>query len=120
VRVNKTVKTAVGASLIEIGRVPLQAGMETMAVSIRTANVQAINAFQVRATIGNEVFTLASAGAAFTTPTAPIIRASGDLTALAANAAGYFILDVRGLSEVAVFAGCAGAGPTDVTVQFTG
>ena len=119
-RLNKTIVTNVPAALTEIGRFQIPAGLETIGVSIRTANVAAFNAFQVRAQIGGENFTVASAAAAFTTPTAPIIRASGDLTALAANAAGYFVLDVRGMSEVTVFATCASAGPTAVTVQAQG
>lgn len=52
--------------------------------------------------------TLYSTSGAFTSPAGLIVAASGDLTALAAAATGWFIMDVRGLWEVTIAASATG------------
>jgi ubiquinone/menaquinone biosynthesis C-methylase UbiE len=115
-KVNRQWVTNVPAALTEIARVIIPKGLRRIGFSITLANVAAFNAFQFRGRIGGIEFTLANAAAGFTTPVVPLIRASGDLTTQAANTSGFLLVDVEGLDEIALFATCAAAGPTAVTV----
>ncbi len=67
-----------------------------------TASVQAIDQFAVLAKphYENTVYaTIASASGDYTSPSHPILTASGDLTALS-GATGYFIMDVSAMESV--------------------
>lgn len=59
---------------------------------------------------------IASAGADYTTPKAPLLRASGDLTALAAGAKGFFQMDTQGIAFVRYFASAAVDGAVVTTI----
>ena len=67
--------------------------------------VQALDAFVIQAQFhpGAAFDTLYSAAADFTTPIGILVAASGDLTAQAVGA-GWFIMDVAGISAVRVLA----------------
>lgn len=119
-KVNTQFQTNVPAALTEIARVKIPKGLRRLGLAITLANVAAFNAFQLRARIGGVEFTLASITANFTTPVAPLTRASGDLTIQAANSSGFLLVDVEGIDEVSLFATCAAAGPTLVTVVANG
>jgi hypothetical protein len=69
-----------------------------------TASVQAFDQFQIDFKVRQEDATyLTAAGPTtagdFTSPTAPLTSASGNLAALSASA-GWFLMDVRGIEEV--------------------
>ena len=67
-----------------------------------TASVQAFDQFVVYAKphSANSVYeTIASASGDFTSPTSPMLGASGNLTALS-GATGWFYMDVEGIDEV--------------------
>ncbi|CAB4179969.1 hypothetical protein UFOVP1040_8 [uncultured Caudovirales phage] len=65
-------------------------------------------------------FTIANAGAAFTSPSGFVVKASGDLTTQAAGSTGWVLLDVRGLSNVKLEASANVAGPATVTATAGG
>jgi hypothetical protein len=115
-KVNRQFQTNVPNALTEIARLVIPKGVRRIGFSITLANVQPFNAFQLRGRVGGIEFTLASAAANFTSPVAPLVRASGDLTSQAANTSGFLLIDVEGLDEIALFATCVLAGPTLVTV----
>ena len=69
-----------------------------------TASVQAFDQFVVYAKphAANSVFaTIASASGDFTSPTSPMLGASGNLTALS-GATGWFYMDVEGIDTVKI------------------
>lgn len=116
----KEVTTPVANSLIKIASVDIPGGVDIMSVAIGVANVANINAFQVRAKVLDRIVTIASISADYTSPKGPVLGASGDLTALAANAQGWLLLSVKGFSAIELWASCAAAGPTDVEAEFFG
>lgn len=84
--------------------------------------VQALDAFivSIQPHTGGAYSTIASAAADYTAPSGLIVGASGDLTALAAAATGWIIVDVRGLSRLRVQASAAAAGAATVTAYAGG
>lgn len=108
-RVNSTIETTLqDEDLHEIARINPPAGVELLGVSIRVADGSAdLDQFELHGKIGDAQFNFADAQGDFTSPQWPIRRASGDLTALGAGEAGYFVLDVRGLSEIVLYAASA-------------
>jgi len=80
-------------------------GMKNLGVEIKPT-VHALDAFIIAARFGpnSDFVTLYSSAGQFTSPAGLLIGASGDLTALAAGATGWFVLDIRGLYEVRVSA----------------
>ena len=87
-----------------------------------TASVQAFDQFVVYAKphAANSVFaTIASASGHFTSPTSPMLGASGNLTALS-GATGWFYMDVEGIDTVKIslaFAAANGTWVIDVGLQ---
>lgn len=108
-RVNSTIETTLqDEDLHEIARINPPAGVELLGVSIRVAAGSAdLDQFELHGKIGDAQFNFADAQGEFTSPQWPIRRASGDLTALGAGEAGYLVLDVRGLSEIVLYAASA-------------
>ena len=86
----------------------LVAGLDTISAEFKPT-VQAFDAFAIQAKFhaDGDFVTLYSTGGSFTSPAGLLIGASGDLTALAAAATGWFVLDVRGLYAVKVIASAA-------------
>lgn len=84
---------------------------ETMGVEVKPT-VNALDAFIIEAKFhpGGDFVTLYSAAGDFTSPAGLVIGASGDLTALAAAATGWVILDTRGLYAVRISASGAADG----------
>lgn len=119
-KINQQFTTSVAQALVLLGRVPIPAGVELVAIGISTSDDEDFDQFEVRGSIGGQEFTFASATADYETPVWPLKRASGDLTLLTPNTKGYVVLDVRGLTDVSVWAACDADGPTDVTVSFFG
>lgn len=74
-----------------------------------TVAVAALTEFELqgRPTAGSSYAALANATADFTTPNAPVIWASGDLT-IAGVGVHHFLMDVRGIESVRVQAKSAG------------
>lgn len=69
---------------------------------VGTANLSAFTV-EFRVNSGGGYFTVASAGSAYTTPTAPVLAASGDLnTAASGSTVHYLKLDVRGVETVRI------------------
>jgi len=71
---------------------------------------QALDQFAINgraATSGAALTVLKSAAGDYTTPAGILVDASGDLTAIAASAFGWFVLDTRGIVEVSVEAAAA-------------
>jgi hypothetical protein len=67
---------------------------------VGAANLSAFTV-EFRVSAAGGYFTVASASGAYTTPTAPVLAASGDLTAAAAGATVHYLkLDVRGIESV--------------------
>lgn len=102
-------------------------GVEQVLLEITVAT-NALVAFQVNAVghDGNPVGTLAgpgailaSAGADYTTPKAPIIKASADLTTLAVGN-GWALIDTRGIRKLQIRATSGNAGGSPVTLWATG
>lgn len=62
------------------------------------------DAFQIQASVdgGSNFETLFSAASDYTSPKGILVGASGNLTVLAADATGWFILDVGGLDQIRV------------------
>ncbi len=60
--------------------------------------------------------TMVSTAANYTTPNWPVIKASADLTTLAANGSGYVVLDVVGIYKVRILAS-ANTDPATVTLE---
>ncbi len=87
-----------------------------------TASVQAFDQFVVYAKphAANAVYaTIASASGNFTSPTSPMLGASGNLTALS-GATGWFYMDVEGIDTVKIslaFASDNGTWVIDVGLQ---
>lgn len=84
------------------------AGARRLAVHITVA-VAALTGFIIQGRITNSdtYFDIISAGANFTTPKAPLIGASGDLTTQAAGN-GWFVMDVGGFESIRLKATSAG------------
>lgn len=61
-----------------------------------------------------------NAGSQFTTEVAPLIEASGDLTALSADTTGYFIMDVSGFDMIRIEAARASGDDALVTLEAGG
>ena len=102
--------TLVPASSTEMLTVDVR-GMKRLFVVI-TASVAAMTAVLVKAAAIKDgtLVTVATSGADYTTPNAIMLAASGDPIALSAASA-WFLLDVTGMAEVAIFATTdAGAG----------
>lgn len=59
--------------------------------------------------------TIASLSTDYTVPKGLVIGASGDLTALAAGATGWIILDVEGFSDIKIQANSSAAGGSTLT-----
>jgi hypothetical protein len=83
-------------------------GLERIFVQFTVAT-QALDAFiiQARCSADATATTIASAAGDYTSPTGLMIKASGDLTGVAAAGSGWFVMDVRGLFEVNVLASAA-------------
>ena len=87
-----------------------------------TASVQAFDQFVVYAKphAANTVYaTIASTSGNFTSPTSPMLGASGNLTALS-GATGWFYMDVEGIDTVKIslaFAAANGTWVIDVGLQ---
>jgi hypothetical protein len=107
--INSRTETEVGEALTLVAHTKIHPGVEELGAAINLSDDSALDQFQARAKIGDREVTLAAAGSGFTSPVHPIISASGDLTALAANATGRLHLSTRGLDEVALYAACAAA-----------
>lgn len=86
-----------------------------------TATVHALDAFVIKGQIHRDVaaVTLYSSSGSFTSLAGLLVGASGDLTALAQDATGWFIMDVRGLFQVEILASGAADG-TLVDIYATG
>lgn len=86
-----------------IAEIPVR-GAEVLFCSFVVDNATAnLSAFTVefRVSAAGGYFTVASAGSAYTTPTAPVLAASGDLTAAAKGSTVHYLkLDVRGIESV--------------------
>lgn len=70
---------------------------------------QALDAFIIAAKAHPDAtaITIASAAADFTGPADPIVDTSGDLTAIAASGAGWFVMNTAGMHEVTISASAA-------------
>ncbi len=108
---------AVDETLIVLARVALKGNMSRLFAAVNVSDDVAVDQFEVRGRVGGEEVTLASAGSDFTTPVFPILGASGDLVAQAANTTGWFFADVEGLDEVSLWAACAAGGPSTIRVR---
>lgn len=73
------------------------------------AGAQAFDAFEIQAKANRNAayVTLYSLAGDYTSPSGLLVGASGDLTALAATATGWFLMETRGLYAVRVQASCA-------------
>lgn len=112
--------TAVAAALILAHEVDIQAGMRTLAIAINVPNGgAAINDIEIRGIINQREVVLVSTTAEFTaaTPKAPLLGASGDLNAIAANATGWALIFCGAYSKIRVYVQCATAGPTNITID---
>lgn len=84
-----------------IAEIPVR-GAEVLFCSfvVGTANLSAFTV-EYRVSAAGGYFTVASASSAYTTPTAPVLAASGDLTGAASGATVHYLkLDVRGIESV--------------------
>lgn len=83
-----------------------------------TPTTNALDAFiiQGRAHPDAVYSTLASAAADYTTPNYPVLKASGDLASLAADAVGWAIINTEGLESIKVLASAAAAGTASVSI----
>ena len=93
--------------------------MDRMTVAItETGAANALDAFTVAYMYhpSGGWITVASAGADYTTPNDPVIKASGDLTALLTNTSGWAILDIRGAYGVR-FAASGAVGNATLTIE---
>lgn len=89
---------------------------------ICTVAGQTLDAFNVLASTGNSITTqatLATIGTDYTTPLAPMIRASGNLTTQAVGT-GWFIMDVGGLDRVVVQASSGNAAGSTISCWSSG
>lgn len=95
-------------------------GLEHVMVEITVA-VNTLDAFLLTAK-GHQKgpgLTLASATSDFTTPNAPVIKASGDLTGQTAGS-GWVIVDVRGVRTLVISASSSSSGGSTVEAWVTG
>lgn len=78
-------------------------GMNYIGVEVKPT-VHALDAFVISVQFcpDGDYVALYSAGGSYTSPVGLLVAASGDLTALAANATGWFVLEVRGIYRVKV------------------
>lgn len=83
-------------------------GITRIFVQVSVAT-QALDAFIVSAKAhpSATAITIASTAAHYTSPSDPIVAASGDLTTTAASGTGWFLMNVAGLYEVTI--ACSGA-----------
>lgn len=117
-QINKQVTTVLNTeALFEVFSNRVYAGFPVLAAAINTSNHAALDQFEVRGRIGNRAVTLASVSTDYTNRVYPIIGASGNLAALAANATGWVFIDLTGLSYVALFAARAAGSDTTVIVD---
>lgn len=95
-------------------------GLEIVSVFISVAD-EALDTFKVLGGVrGGPLVPLFDEAADFETPVGPLVNASGDLTTLAADAVGWFFIDVRGLDRLQVLARSADAAGSTVTVNAGG
>jgi len=116
----KNTVTAVPNSSTLIHEVDVLAGMKLLSIAIFVANGgAAINDLEIRGVINQREVVLISTTAEFTAaaPKAPLLGASGDLNAIAANASGWALISCAAYSKIRVYATCASAGPTNITVD---
>ena len=83
---------------------------------------QALDAFVVQGLLHPDgtYITLASTAAHYTSPAGIIYGASGDLTALAADATGWVAVDVKGLSRLKFLASSGSAAGSGVQIYVAG
>lgn len=108
------------AGTTELLRVDV-AGLEHVLVQVAVVG-QDLDVFTISA-MGHPsaaAATLASAAGDYTTPNAPVIKASADLTTLAAAASGYALVDVRGWRVLIVSASSGNIAGSTVTAYVTG
>jgi hypothetical protein len=74
----------------------------------------ALNNFDIYAKFSEsgDAIKLVDASGDYTTPNYPVVKASGNLNALAAGATGWAVIDVRGFSVLVLKAAAAGVGVT--------
>ena len=107
-RVNDIVAAVVPAVSTLIGTLHTQ-GAERLFVEL-PLTVAALTGFAIkaRATPDADYVTLYDVPGDFSSPKGILIGASGDLTSLSAASTGWFIMDVRGLESVQIYATSGG------------
>jgi hypothetical protein len=95
--------------------------MERLFVEVVVAT-NALDQFQIRAqcAANGSFITLFSASGDFTGPIDPLLGTSGDLTVLGAGATGWFMLDVRSLYAVSIWAASGNVAGSTITIALGG
>ncbi len=105
------------AGLTTIGAAFDVSGFSRLFVQIDNAGANAFDAFEIQGSPdgGTTYEALYSAAGDYTTPAGALVDASGDLTALASGATGWFILDTRGIDYLRIQASAAVGSSAGVT-----
>jgi len=93
--------------------------MTTARVAVtETGNAVNLDAFEIEYKFheDGEWISVAAAAGDYTTPTSPVIAASGDLASLVKDTAGWVVLDVRGVYAVK-FSASGNAGIVTITLE---
>lgn len=95
--------------------------LSTVGIEINPT-VNALDAFIVQGRMSPEgaYQTISSAPGDYTTPNAPVIRASGNLTVLGAGALGWLLYNVLMFYSIKIFASANAAGNSVVTIRAIG
>lgn len=106
------------ATTEEVLRVNVSA-VSVFGLEVKNSGANPLDVFQVKgkfSDLGSEITILSAAGD-YTTPAYPCVRASGSPVTLAAGATAWMFIDVRGVSELVIYASSS-AGAT--TLDFHG
>jgi hypothetical protein len=121
-RINKVSVAVPKTGDTEILRLVVES-FETLGMEIRNNNgstaLDNLDIYVKFTPEGSDVL-MAGVAADFTNPNQPLLRASGDLTVLAASTSGWFLMDTRMAYEIVIKASAADSVPDDVTVSLRG
>ena len=108
-------------TLASVATIPC-GNMDRLHVSLETSNHSALDQFviQIKPHASASFQNAYATSGDFTTPAGILIGTSSDLTALAENSSGWFILDVRALYQVNLQAAQAAGATTTLTIYVGG
>lgn len=92
---------------------------DLIGVEVKNSGAQVFDAFKVfgKTHPGGDEITIASVGTDYTAPDGKfMLKASGDLTILAAAAVGWLLLDIRALHRLRMAASCGNVAGTTANV----